>query len=83
MTKKLRDFFELSKSYQFDITDITATIYVFCAVLGITGGNPTIPFFIGSAISVAFCWQTRRINLIVLNVALFALNAVSFARLIF
>jgi hypothetical protein len=81
--RKFREFFDLTAPYQFDINDIIATIYVGCAVLGIAGGNPTIPFFIGSAISICFCWQARRINLVVLNAALFALNAVSLARLIF
>ena len=72
--EKIIKHFELNKKYKFDPTDLTAIIYVMCAVLGMNGINPTIPFFIGSAISTAFCWQGRRINLVVLNVALFALN---------
>ena len=70
-----------NEKYKFDATDITATIYVVCAIIGIIGGNPTPLFLIGSAISTAFCWQARRINLIVLNVALFVLNLVSFIRM--
>ena len=73
--KKIIDFFNLDRPYEFDITDITAFIYTICAIVGIMGGNPTILFFIGSVIATAFCWQSRRINLIVLNVALFVLNA--------
>ena len=73
----MKEFFELNKKYRFDLTDLTAIIYVVCAAIGISGGNPTPLFLIGSAISTAFCWQARRINLIVLNVALFVLNLVS------
>ena len=77
----MRKFFELNRPYQFDITDITAFIYVICTYIGITGGNPTPLFLFGSAISTAFCWQARRINLIVLNGSLFLLNLVSFIRM--
>ena len=73
----MKEFFEFNKKYRFDPTDLTAIIYVVCAAIGISGGNPTPLFLIGSAISTAFCWQARRINLIVLNVALFVLNLVS------
>ena len=73
----MKEFFELNRKYKFDPTDLTAIIYVVCAAIGISGGNPTPLFLIGSAISTAFCWQARRINLIVLNVALFVLNLVS------
>ena len=79
--KTLKNFFELNRPYKFDVTDITATIYVIAAVLGIMGHNPTIPFLIGATISTAFCWQARRINLVALNVALFGLNLVSFIRM--
>ena len=81
MMNKIKNFFELNIAYKFDVTDITATIYVVCAIIGIIGGNPTPLFLIGSIISTAFCWQARRINLIVLNVALLALNLVSFVRM--
>jgi hypothetical protein len=77
----MKKFFELNKPYKFDPTDLTAIIYVIAAVLGIAGINPTIPFLIGAAISTAFCWQARRINLIVLNVALFGLNLVNFIKM--
>lgn len=79
--KTLKNFFELNRPYKFDVTDITAAIYVIAAVLGIMGHNPTIPFLIGATISTAFCWQARRINLVALNVTLFGLNLVSFIRM--
>ena len=81
MTKVIK-YFELDKKYKFDITDITSVIYVICAVIGIMGGNPTILFTIGSLIATTFCWQARRINLIVLNVALLVLNLFNFIKMI-
>ena len=78
---KIKNFFELNKPYKFDPTDLTATIYLLCTVLGIMGMNVTPLFLLGSAIGTAFCWQTHRINLVVLNVALFILNLVSFIRM--
>lgn len=73
--KKVIQYFQLDRTYRFDVTDITALIYVLCAVLVIGGINATIPFFIGATIATAFCWQARRINLVVLNVALWVMNA--------
>lgn len=70
----MRKFFELNRPYKFDPTDLTALIYVVCAVLGMMGKNTSILFLIGSTIGTAFCWKARRINLIVLNVALFIFN---------
>ena len=78
---KIKNFFELNKPYKFDPTDLTATIYLLCTILGIIGMNVTPLFLLGSAIGTAFCWQARRINLVVLNVALFVLNLVSFIRM--
>lgn len=78
---KIKNFFELNNPYKFDPTDLTATIYLLCTVLGIMGMNVTPLFLLGSAIGTAFCWQARRINLVVLNVALFVLNLVSFIRM--
>ena len=75
MANRIKQFFNLDRAYQFDVTDITALIYVLCAVLVIGGINATIPFFIGATIATAFCWQARRINLVVLNVALWVMNA--------
>lgn len=77
----MRKFFELTKPYQFDPTDLTATIYLVCTILGIMNFNVTPLFLLGSAIGTAFCWQAHRINLVVLNVALFVLNLVSFIRM--
>ena len=70
----MRKFFELNRPYKFDPTDLTALIYVVCAVLGMMGKNTSVLFLIGSTIGTAFCWKARRINLIVLNVALFIFN---------
>lgn len=78
---KLRDFFQLHGRYKFDPTDLTALIYVVCAAVGICGGNPTPLFLVGSIIATCFCWQARRVNLVVLNVALLVLNVVSFIRM--
>ena len=78
---KIKNFFELNKPYKFDPTDLTATIDLLCTVLGIMGMNVTPLFLLGSAIGTAFCWQAHRINLVVLNVALFILNLVSFIRM--
>jgi hypothetical protein len=78
---QMKEFFELNKPYKFDVTDLTALIYVIAAILGVMGVNPTIPFLIGATISTAFCWQARRINLIILNVALFGLNLVNFIKM--
>ena len=70
----MRKFFELNRPYKFDPTDLTALIYVVCAVLGMMGKNTSVLFLIGSTIGTAFCWKARRINLLVLNVALFVFN---------
>ena len=78
---KIKNFFELNRPYKFDPTDLTATIYLLCTVLGIMGMNVTPLFLLGSAIGTAFCWQAHRINLVVLNVALFVLNLVSFIKM--
>lgn len=72
--KKLINFFELNRIYQFDITDITALIYTICAIGVMMGMNMTVLFTIGATIATAFCWQAKRINLVVLNVALWAMN---------
>lgn len=77
----MKEFFQLNTRYKFDPTDLTALIYLACTVLGIMGYNVTPLFLLGSAIGTAFCWQARRINLVVLNVSLFVLNLVSFIRL--
>lgn len=70
----MKKFFELNRPYKFDPTDLTALIYTVCAVLGIMGKDIGPLFLIGSTIGTAFCWQAHRINLVVLNVALFVFN---------
>ena len=74
MIKALKTFFNLNRPYEFDITDLTALIYTACAIGVMLGADMTVLFFIGSAIATAFCWQARRLNLVLLNVALFAMN---------
>ena len=71
---KLKTFFNLDQPYQFDVTDITSIIYTICAIGVMLGNDMTILFCIGAAISTAFCWQARKLNLILLNVSLFAMN---------
>lgn len=71
---KLKTFFNLNRSYEFDITDLTALIYTICAIGVMMCADMTILFFIGATIATAFCWQARRINLVVLNVALWGMN---------
>ena len=71
---KLKTYFNLNRAYEFDITDITAIIYTICSIGVICGMDMTILFFIGSAIATAFCWQARKLNLVLLNVALFIMN---------
>ena len=72
--KRIKTYFNLDRPYEFDITDITAIIYTICAIGVMLGADMTVLFFIGSAIATAFCWQARRLNLVLLNVALFAMN---------
>jgi hypothetical protein len=71
---KFKTYFNLNRPYEFDITDITAVIYTVCAIGVMLGADMTVLFFIGSAIATAFCWQARRLNLVLLDVALFAMN---------
>lgn len=71
---KLRGYFELNKPYKFDIGDLTALLYIICAIGCMMGANMTVLFCIAATIGVAFCWQARRINLVVLNVALWVMN---------
>lgn len=71
---KFKTYFNLKHPYEFDVTDITAIIYTICAIGVMMGENMTIPFFIGSAIATAFCWQARKLNLVLLNASMFAMN---------
>lgn len=71
---KIKKYFNLNRAYEFDITDITALIYTICAVGVICGMDMTVLFFIGSTVATAFCWNARRLNLILLNVALWFMN---------
>lgn len=71
---KFKTFFNLNRSYQFDITDITSIIYTLCAAGVMMGYDMTVLFVIGAVISTAFCWQARKLNLILLNVSLLVMN---------
>lgn len=75
MIKAIIKFFNLTERYRFDVTDLTALIYLACTIGIMCGANMNLLFFIGSIISTAFCWQAHKINLIVLNAALLILNA--------
>lgn len=77
-----KNYFELKGGYKFDVTDITALIYTACAVGAILGANMTALFLLGSIIGTIFCFKARRINLIVLNVALLVLNLYNFIIMI-
>ena len=80
--KKMKKFFNLDKPYQFDPTDLTATIFLVCSVLGIfTSINITPLFLLGSIVGTVFCFACRRINLIVLNGSLLILNLVNFIKM--
>lgn len=70
----MKKFFELTAPYKFEVGDLTAAIYTVCVVLAFCGIDNSWLFLIGSAIGTAFCWQAHRINLVVLNVALFIFN---------
>ena len=72
--KQLVKYFQLNQHYQFDIADITSIIYTVCALGVVCGCNMTVLFCIGSLISTAFCWQAHRLNLVLLNVSLLAMN---------
>lgn len=74
MVNRIKQFFNLDRPYEFDVTDLTALIYTICAMGVMLGADMTVLFFIGSLIATAFCWQARRLNLVLLNVALFAMN---------
>lgn len=79
--KKFIQYFELDRKYQFDINDVVAIIYALCAIGIICGFDMTILFFIGSTIATAVCWKARRLNLVLLNLAMFALNLFNLIKL--
>ena len=83
MIKKLKAYFNLDRPYEFDVTDITALIYTICAIGGMMGVNMTILWCIGATIATAFCWQAKKLNLIVLNVALWVMNMWNLFQMIF
>ena len=75
--KKLRKWFELDKSngkYVFDWSDVTSIIYVVCVGGIIMGFNMTPLFLTGCVIRLAASIPARRINLIIINLAMVILN---------
>lgn len=81
LIEKFVNHFELNKPYQFDITDITSVIYTICAIGIMLGANMTVLFFIGSLVSTITCWTAKRLNLVLLNGALFALNCFNLIKM--
>lgn len=79
---KIKEYFNLDRHYEFDVTDITAVIYTICAIGGMMGANMTILWCIGATLATAFCWQAHKINLVVLNVALWAMNIYNLINII-
>ena len=71
---KIKNYFNLTRPYEFDVTDITSIIYTICAIGVMMGADMTILFFIGATIATSFCWQARRLNLLLLNISLWAMN---------
>ena len=74
MINRIKRFFNLDRAYRFEVTDLTALIYTICAIGGMMGVDMTILWCIGATIATAFCWQARRVNLVVLNGALWVMN---------
>ena len=74
--KRAKEFFELNGKYQFDLTDLTATIYVICTILCACGKDSSLLMLIGATIGTIFCWRAHRVNLIVLNVTLLIFNLI-------
>ena len=79
---KIKAFFGLNTRYKFEINDLIATIYLLCAVFGISGLNVTPLFLIGSVLGFVTCFSGRKINLVVLNGALFLLNLITTLKLL-
>ena len=79
----MKKFFELNNPYQFDINDVIALIYIVCAVMGIYGINATPLFLLGSIIGFITSLSAHRINLLLINGAFIALNAVNIFKLFF
>lgn len=75
--KKLCKWFELDKpngKYVFDWADITGIIYVICVMGIIMGFNMTPLFLTGCVISLIAAIPAKRINLIIINLAMVILN---------
>lgn len=80
--KRFINYFELNNKYKFELSDLTALVFLVCAVLGIfTTINITPLFLLGAILGTVFCWRAKRLNLVVLNVALLVLNLVNFIKM--
>lgn len=82
MKQKLKNYFELNRTYRFEVTDLTALIYTICAIGGMMGADMTILWCIGATIATAFCWQAKRLNVMFLNIALFVMNVFNLIKMI-
>lgn len=60
--------------YKFDIVDIVAVIYAVCVIGIMMGLNMNVLFTIGCIISLVSCIPAKRVNLIVINVFILAMN---------
>ena len=67
---KLKD----ADGYKFDLSDISCIIYVICVVGIILGFNMTPLFLGGCIVSLIASIPARRINLIIINLAMICLN---------
>ena len=71
---KLKTFFNLDHPYEFDVGDLTALLYTICVIGIMSGADMTLLFCIASTYGLCFCWQARKINLVVLNAVLWVMN---------
>ena len=72
--KKIINYFNLDQPYKFDIGDLTALLYTISVIGMMMGADMTLLFFIASTYGLCFCWQARKINLVVLNAVFWIMN---------
>ena len=72
--KKLINYFELNKKYNFEWSDITSVFYVICVCGIMMGFNMTPLFVCVCLVSLITCIRAKRLNLIVINLAFVILN---------
>ena len=71
---KIKTFFNLDQPYKFDVGDLTALLYTICVIGVMVGADMTLLFCIASTYGLCFCWQARKLNLVVLNAVLWVMN---------